>query len=516
MIAGIEVCNFKCFKDRTTFELAPVTFLFGENNAGKSSLIDALDFFEAILVSGSPNVGVFPREFQKRSFAFDRISHGNCLTGTFSIAVSFTLDDDDLESFECPALAGAKGQEWLAPAKVDLNFGDDLHSLKITFECRQYLPEDEFEICPAPALAKTTIELNESEFVTISGPWHVKRNQLFGSRFVNWTVNAGHPIFPEGVQSDAVVTIAPMYPRQVPATSDYPLVFGLHEEFHAPKEVDRNIFLNYVNSLVVGAFRIARKRLSNRRNISGMRIVPDSLFIPLEISGRERWSDGAAAWDLLAYDYHNELFDDVSMTLSTKLNCGYGLLCQKMIDERIVNRYTLNPRDSMRARANATALRRVGFAKTLDRKEDVGELRFPSEMGTGLSQVVPVITACYLRDGGLTSISQPELHLHPRLQAELADVFIHATNRKKNPGSFILETHSEHFLLRFLRRIRETAAGKATPKQQLCADQVLIYHFCQRDEASTVTRIDVDEQGEFVQPWPDEFFELDFYERFSG
>lgn len=515
MIAGIEVCNFKSFKDRTTFELAPVTFLFGENNAGKSSLIDALDFFEAILVSGSPNVGVFPREFQKRSFAFERISHGNCLTGNFSIAVSFTLDDNDLESFECPALAGAKGQEWLAPAKVDLNFGDDLYSLKIKFECQQYMDEDEFEICPAPRLAKTTIELNDNALVTIDGPWYVKRKQFFSSTFVNWNLNTSHPAFPDDVRFDGKVTIGPLYPRQIPNASDYPLVFGLHDEFVPPAGVDGNIFLNYVNSLVVGAFRVARSRLANRRTISGMRIVPDSLFVSEASPGRNRWIDGSAAWDLLAHDYHHYLIDDVSKTLSTKLKCGYGVLCQKMIDERIVHRFTLNPRDYTRVEANASALRRVGFARMSDSKEEPGELRFPSEMGTGLSQVVPVITACFLRDGGLTSVSQPELHLHPRLQAELADVFIHAINREKKPGSFILETHSEHFLLRFLRRIRETTTGKAIPEQQLSADQVLVYHFFQKDEASIVTRIDVDEHGEFVQPWPDNFFELDFYERFS-
>lgn len=515
MITAIEVSNFKSFRNTTTFRLAPLTFLFGENNVGKSTLIEAIDFFEAMVVSGSPNVHVFPKEYQKRSFEIDRVLHGNPIGGDFSLAATFALSEEDLHFFECPSLAGGKADEWLPPTKVDLNFGDDFESLKISFNCSWGFDRDEIEVIPPPRLDTTTIFVNDLELITIRGPFATSMVRFLPTCFVEWKVNSAHPIFPDGIRAEGKTTVQPLYENQIPGLSDFPIIFGLNSSFVPPIPGTENIFLNYINSLVVGAFRIARHRLTNRRTISGIRVVPDSAFFPQDAINRNRWNDGSAAWDILADVQNADLVDEVNKTLKDDLKCGYVLLAQKMIDERIVHQFTLNPRDLARLDANITALRRVGFARYNGTEIEAGELRFPSEVGTGLSQVVPVITACHLPEGGLTCVSQPELHLHPRLQSELADVFIQAMNRKRDPASFILETHSEHFLLRFLRRIRESHRKQASARRQVTPDQIVIYHFRQSDGVSSVSRIDVDEHGELIQPWPDNFFELDFYERFS-
>jgi predicted ATPase len=41
-----------------------------------------------------------------------------------------------------------------------------------------------------------------------------------------------------------------------------------------------------------------------------------------------------------------------------------------------------------------------------------------------------------------------------------------------------------------------------------------VYYVSQEDGKTRLTQIDLDRKGEFVQPWPDDFFEVDFYERF--
>jgi predicted ATPase len=78
-----------------------------------------------------------------------------------------------------------------------------------------------------------------------------------------------------------------------------------------------------------------------------------------------------------------------------------------------------------------------------------------SDMGYGASQVLPVIVQSVLaKEGSLVIIEQPELHLHPRAQAQLADLFI----KMKSIGvRFLIETHSENLLLRFRRRIAQTS-----------------------------------------------------------
>ena len=78
------------------------------------------------------------------------------------------------------------------------------------------------------------------------------------------------------------------------------------------------------------------------------------------------------------------------------------------------------------------------------------------DVGIGVSQVLPVLVGAYAFRGQIIAIEQPEIHLHPALQADLGDVFIQsALGEGKN--RFLIETHSEHLLLRVMRRMRETS-----------------------------------------------------------
>jgi hypothetical protein len=84
------------------------------------------------------------------------------------------------------------------------------------------------------------------------------------------------------------------------------------------------------------------------------------------------------------------------------------------------------------------------------------------DVGIGVSQVLPVLVMAYGLEGKLLAIEQPEIHLHPALQAELGDAFIQSA-LGDNKNSFILETHSEHLILRIMRRIRDTSDNRLPP-----------------------------------------------------
>jgi hypothetical protein len=128
------------------------------------------------------------------------------------------------------------------------------------------------------------------------------------------------------------------------------------------------------------------------------------------------------------------------------------------------------------------------------------------DVGTGISQVLPVLVMAYGARRQLLAIEQPEIHLHPALQAELGDVFID-TALSERQNTVILETHSEHLILRLLRRIRETTEGEL-PEGLLPltpADVCVIY--IQPDGAgSRAIEIDITTDGDFAQNWPDGFF----------
>ena len=75
-----------------------------------------------------------------------------------------------------------------------------------------------------------------------------------------------------------------------------------------------------------------------------------------------------------------------------------------------------------------------------------------TDVGFGVSQVLPVLILCsYAPEGSILILEHPEAHLHPKVQSELADVLIDVV--KNRNVQIILESHSEHLLLRLMRRI---------------------------------------------------------------
>lgn len=75
-------------------------------------------------------------------------------------------------------------------------------------------------------------------------------------------------------------------------------------------------------------------------------------------------------------------------------------------------------------------------------------------MGFGLSQVLPVITqGCISRPGSVLVVEDPDVHMHPSIQAAMADFFIYLSCQRK--VTVMIETHSDHFITRLRRRIAE-------------------------------------------------------------
>ena len=145
------------------------------------------------------------------------------------------------------------------------------------------------------------------------------------------------------------------------------------------------------------------------------------------------------------------------------------------------------------------------------------------DVGFGISQILPVLIHSFASKNQLIAIEQPELHLHPRLQAEIGDVFIESA-LGENKNTFLLETHSEHLILRILRRIRETTEGemadwpealrKACPNGIRPEDVAVLYVQPGKD-GSEVIELPVTPDGDFTRPWPSGFFTERFKELYS-
>lgn len=124
-----------------------------------------------------------------------------------------------------------------------------------------------------------------------------------------------------------------------------------------------------------------------------------------------------------------------------------------------------------------------------------------TDVGFGVSHVLPVIVECfYVPRRSVVILEQPELHLHPRVQSELADLFVDAIRAREDGAprqcQFIIESHSEHFLRRLQRRIAE---------EELSNRDAALYFVHTTGAEARIEALEVDPFGN-IKNWPENFF----------
>ncbi len=125
-----------------------------------------------------------------------------------------------------------------------------------------------------------------------------------------------------------------------------------------------------------------------------------------------------------------------------------------------------------------------------------------TDVGFGVSQVLPaIVQAFYAPPHSTVLMEQPEIHLHPQVQANLADLFLTAIQAREDGADrnvqLIIESHSEHFLNRLMRRVAE---------EKVKPEQIAIY-FCESlaSGRAKITPLQVDLYGNIAN-WPENFF----------
>jgi len=132
--------------------------------------------------------------------------------------------------------------------------------------------------------------------------------------------------------------------------------------------------------------------------------------------------------------------------------------------------------------------------KTPDDKYEANVL----DVGVGVSQVLPIIIlAHYAPEGSIILLEQPEIHLHPLAQANLAEMFFELAQERNI--QFIIETHSEYLLTRLQRRVAERQTDEVT-------NEDIKLYICKRNkQVSIIEKLDFDEDGR-IKNWPINFF----------
>lgn len=129
-----------------------------------------------------------------------------------------------------------------------------------------------------------------------------------------------------------------------------------------------------------------------------------------------------------------------------------------------------------------------------------------ADVGFGVSQILPILVAGLSGQNKIILVEQPELHIHPRLQAELGSFF--AESIRERGHQFMIETHSEHLMLRVMKHMRQTFNSNLSDGFLPLQPRDVGVLYVERSQAGSVVReMPLNARGELVKAWPGGFFE---------
>jgi len=275
------------------------------------------------------------------------------------------------------------------------------------------------------------------------------------------------------------------------------------------------LLVEILSDAIVPVFDNLLTLLESSLCIGPLRAIPDPTYQPNPNPQIKDWYDGLAAWDHLV-NVDIPLLSKVDFWMQ-ELALGYGIAIKQeksSVEYKSLNSFKSaskkgNDIDSMNLKYQPPDSFKVNFnLRSPVTKYAIWDLSNHIEVsgcdiGAGVSQILPVIVAAIIKDRGFIAIEQPELHVHPRVQVGIGDLL---TQANKNIG-FLVETHSEHLILRLLKRIRQTTDGELPEGMSpVSKEDVAIIYIEASDSGVKTKRIHIDEDGEFKQHWPDGFF----------
>jgi predicted ATPase len=547
-LTKIYIENFKGIGSEVQIDLKPITLLFGANSVGKSTIMQALQYVREVLERNNANPD---RTLQGGDFVdlggFRNLVHLRDTTRHIAIQIDLSLggqglpdlvpeafDDwqtDDsrvwafynllhetrnrIESVSVKLViawshlrdqavvigyqVGANG-EWLA----EINATDDGRDVSISINEINSIFMHPFT---QKDLDKKLDYLQKNANSIVSGDTGahtIETHYTIWPHIIETVTNAGMERTGEGLR-EWLSGFDSALPRlgellHIPA----PDVIGAENVYIARE------FTAFISSLIVGPGLLMRDELRRMRYVGPIRHVPARDFDASLTKDEAGWADGLAGWETLLTGQQS-LIDDVSrwMADEDKLNTGYAIERRWVREVRsewldLIGSDELNPqRKWMLYKAIESLLTkpRIGLIDTKSGLEMQSR-----DVGIGISQVLPVVVAALEPSASLVMVEQPELHIHPSVQVGLGDLLIYSVYRHNM--NFLIETHSEHLILRLLRRIRETSAGDLPLNSPpVSPDMIGVYYVDRGENGVQIKSLPVDEAGEFTESWPKGFFD---------
>ncbi|MFE2925351.1 AAA family ATPase [Streptomyces goshikiensis] len=430
--------NFRGFEEAADIEFPRLTILIGRNNVGKTSAYAPLLLLRQTLDARDPRTALLTRGdlIDAGSYKDLVTDHETDRTMVFSVG----LDQ------EVPVRRSSQSKR--EPAQLELSFG--LHG-----------DED--------------IYLSKSRVLDRSGKALVTRSRAGSSSY-----SVSSPILPAAAGSGRPLREISQLRKALRDEQPENFLFNGMRALVIPRNwrEDRERWnkarewLAAVSELVDIYWDVnheLRGKLGSISYLGPLRSLPKRTYQVSAERPNEVGRDGEFAPELLLRNSSEEVRNLVDDWL---LRLGYGKLDFEMRGDDFFQVYLC---------ANGTSGLRVNLA----------------HCGVGLSQLLPTLVQGATAPKGSTLISQqPEIHLNPAQQCHVTDFLIDTAIANRR---VIVETHSEHILLRLRRRIAE---GK------IPSSDVAVYYCDARDGRSFIEKVPMGGKAELDRSdWPSGFFE---------
>lgn len=531
MLTAIRVGNFKAFAETQKIPVRPLTLIYGANSSGKSSIIHSLIFAQHAQESGE--LDVFRTKIGGEAVdlgGFGQFIHRRDVTRR--IEWSAEMDADAFTGIEAQVFRSVKH------LMVSVSLGIALDNQERPFPGTKPEVHSYDVLCDHKNLIRMSRHSDGKLHIDQLDRKHPVLQNLarFPRRAGNQPLNYDNDIFANGL-SDIVVSKGGFLPEglEYPEDNPFPGVTINDMEIHKK----RHLFyknLGNLNELIVEIAETVQKDLNSLQYLGPLRSYPPRHLAFLHYHDTNWFAGGGNAWSVIRRDA--KVREEINNWLSDddRLQTPYELVARELVDIDKLDEPLLkgfeqvgdevldlqNETDVDPQHAEVTKFKDIIKSSDIEKINDLIMIDKRSntivshrDVGIGISQVLPVLASAYAAQHRIIAIEQPEIHLHPALQADLGDVFIQSA-LGGNENRFLIETHSEHLLLRVMRRMRETSDDRLPDGVPKITPKDVCILFVQPNGTSSVIRhLELDEEGRLLDPWPGGFFEEGYRERFA-
>ena len=506
MLTRLEIDSFQGFEFPQSIGLAPITLLFGPNSGGKSSVLRALrllsqwDSEKQQFSLNGPLVQI--GSYESAVFSGDSRKH-------FQLGVWHEIAPKQQSQVTFPLLGGQKSIDFVIRTEkfaIDFEFdskgtGVPLqielhHEFRIRFPRYSKRDDQFFDKKTGSPIAFDLFPYDENTF-TISLLF--RRKHSSGSNAYELKGRGG-----DGLEAVRTLSTAKAESSTLPEIIDINWADEYsHLEFRLENAVP---VLDFTQVDSLEQRLLSQYLLRCRRAIQ---VLPKIRSVgPLRQIARG--FDAPNSDSSLAPDGSNiaHFFASLSTDQFKKLNRWLGILTEDRYEITVISQ------DVGKEGVDADGYRLTGetlsaiFLRDRHTKTSVSL----ANAGVGISQVLPILAqlASWESDGRernfarpeMLLVEQPELHLHPKMQADLASILVESVleGNASSSRQVVIETHSEAMMLRLQRLIREGA---------ISTDALTVLYVDRFPGGGNIAQeLRLDTNGKFIDSWPSSFSEL--------